>query len=452
MDIPKKVEFIIQTLIEHGFEAYAVGGCVRDSLLGKEPEDWDITTSAKPEEVKQLFRRTIDTGIAHGTVTVMLEKQGFEVTTYRIDGEYEDGRHPKQVEFTSKLEEDLKRRDFTINAMAFNKQTGIVDLFQGQEDMKRHMIRCVGEPIERFSEDALRMLRAIRFAGQLQFSIEEKTKKAIKEKAADLEQVSAERIRVELEKLLLSNQPEQLLTAYEIGVTAIILPEFDKMIQTEQNNPHHIYNVGIHSIVSIQKMNELCKRLNINKKTHSILVFTMLLHDVGKPIKRTIGEDGYDHFYGHPKESALFTKDILKRLKFDNETIDIATRLIFWHDYRFMPKKSMIRRGVHKVGEDIIELLFLVQRADAMAQNPDTISEKIGMLEKVEFLYKEVKEKRECLNLKNLSVNGRDLIKEGFPAGKEMGKLLNYLLEQVLEHPEWNEYDKLIELAKDFIS
>lgn len=452
MDIPKKVEFIIQTLIEHGFEAYAVGGCVRDSLLGKEPEDWDITTSAKPEEVKQLFRRTIDTGIAHGTVTVMLEKQGFEVTTYRIDGEYEDGRHPKQVEFTSKLEEDLKRRDFTINAMAFNKQTGIVDLFQGQEDMKRHMIRCVGEPIERFSEDALRMLRAIRFAGQLQFSIEEKTKKAIKEKAAALEQVSAERIRVELEKLLLSNQPEQLLTAYEIGITAIILPEFDKMIQTEQNNPHHIYNVGIHSIVSIQKMNELCKRLNINKKTHSILVFTMLLHDVGKPIKRTIGEDGYDHFYGHPKESALFAKDILKRLKFDNETIDIATRLIFWHDYRFMPKKSMIRRGVHKVGEDIIELLFLVQRADAMAQNPDTISEKIGMLEKVEFLYKEVKEKRECLNLKNLSVNGRDLIKEGFPAGKEMGKLLNYLLEQVLEHPEWNEYDKLIELAKDFIS
>lgn len=452
MDIPKKVEFIIQTLIEHGFEAYAVGGCVRDSLLGKEPEDWDITTSAKPEEVKQLFRRTIDTGIAHGTVTVMLEKQGFEVTTYRIDGEYEDGRHPKQVEFTSKLEEDLKRRDFTINAMAFNKQTGIVDLFQGQEDMKRHMIRCVGEPIERFSEDALRMLRAIRFAGQLQFSIEEKTKKAIKEKADALEQVSAERIRVELEKLLLSNQPEQLMTAYETGITAIILPEFDKMIQTEQNNPHHIYNVGIHSIVSIQKMNELCKRLNINKKTHSILVFTMLLHDVGKPIKRTIGEDGYDHFYGHPKESALFAKDILKRLKFDNETIDIATRLIFWHDYRFMPKKSMIRRGVHKVGEDIIELLFLVQRADAMAQNPDTISEKIGMLEKVEFLYKEVKEKRECLNLKNLSVNGRDLIKEGFPAGKEMGKLLNYLLEQVLEHPEWNEYDKLIELAKDFIS
>lgn len=452
MDIPKKVEFIIQTLIEHGFEAYAVGGCVRDSLLGKEPEDWDITTSAKPEEVKQLFRRTIDTGIAHGTVTVMLEKQGFEVTTYRIDGEYEDGRHPKQVEFTSKLEEDLKRRDFTINAMAFNKQTGIVDLFQGQEDMKRHMIRCVGEPIERFSEDALRMLRAIRFAGQLQFSIEEKTKKAIKEKADALEQVSAERIRVELEKLLLSNQPEQLMTAYETGITAIILPEFDKMIQTEQNNPHHMYNVGIHSIVSIQKMNELCKRLNINKKTHSILVFTMLLHDVGKPIKRTIGEDGYDHFYGHPKESALFAKDILKRLKFDNETIDIATRLIFWHDYRFMPKKSMIRRGVHKVGEDIIELLFLVQRADAMAQNPDTISEKIGMLEKVEFLYKEVKEKRECLNLKNLSVNGRDLIKEGFPAGKEMGKLLNYLLEQVLEHPEWNEYDKLIELAKDFIS
>lgn len=452
MDIPKKVEFIIQTLIEHGFEAYAVGGCVRDSLLGKEPEDWDITTSAKPEEVKQLFRRTIDTGIAHGTVTVMLEKQGFEVTTYRIDGEYEDGRHPKQVEFTSKLEEDLKRRDFTINAMAFNKQTGIVDLFRGQEDMKRHMIRCVGEPIERFSEDALRMLRAIRFAGQLQFFIEEKTKKAIKEKADALEQVSAERIRVELEKLLLSNQPEQLMTAYETGITAIILPEFDKMIQTEQNNPHHIYNVGIHSIVSIQKMNELCKRLNINKKTHSILVFTMLLHDVGKPIKRTIGEDGYDHFYGHPKESALFAKDILKRLKFDNETIDIATRLIFWHDYRFMPKKSMIRRGVHKVGEDIIELLFLVQRADAMAQNPDTISEKIGMLEKVEFLYKEVKEKRECLNLKNLSVNGRDLIKEGFPAGKEMGKLLNYLLEQVLEHPEWNEYDKLIELAKDFIS
>ena len=248
IELPEKVKYVIDTLMDAGYEAYAVGGCIRDSILGRKPEDWDITTSANPMQVKNLFRRTIDTGIQHGTVTVMLEKEGFEVTTYRIDGEYEDGRHPKEVVFTSNLIEDLKRRDFTINAMAYNEKDGLVDAFCGIEDLEKKVIRCVGNPEERFQEDALRMMRAVRFAAQLGFSIEKNTKRAIVELAGNLAKVSAERIQVELVKLLVSNHPEEFMTAYETGLTKVFLPEFDAMIKTPQNNKHHCYNVGEHTI------------------------------------------------------------------------------------------------------------------------------------------------------------------------------------------------------------
>ena len=224
IELPEKVEGIIQTLMQAGYEAYAVGGCVRDSLLGKEPKDWDITTSAKPEEVKRLFPKTIDTGILHGTVTVMSGREGFEVTTYRIDGKYEDSRHPKEVTFTPNLLEDLKRRDFTINAMAYNESTGLVDEFDGIGDLKRGVIRCVGEAEQRFKEDALRMMRAVRFAAQLGFSIDEDTKEAICKLAPTLKNISAERIQVELVKLLESDHPEEMRTLYETGITAVMLP------------------------------------------------------------------------------------------------------------------------------------------------------------------------------------------------------------------------------------
>ena len=245
IQLPEKVKFIIDTLTDAGFEAYAVGGCVRDSILGRTPGDWDITTSAAPDQVKHLFTKTIDTGIQHGTVTVLEGKEGFEVTTYRIDGEYEDNRHPKEVMFTQNLIEDLKRRDFTINAMAYNETEGLIDAFGGIEDLGKKVIRCVGSPEDRFTEDALRMMRAVRFASQLGFTIEKHTKEAISKLSSNLAQISAERIQVELVKLLVSDHPEQMRTVYETGMSRVFLPEFDRMMETPQNNLYHSYNGNI---------------------------------------------------------------------------------------------------------------------------------------------------------------------------------------------------------------
>ena len=271
IQLPEKVHNIIETLQSAGYEAYAVGGCVRDSLLGRTPNDWDITTSARPEETKRLFPRTIDTGIQHGTVTVMMNKEGFEVTTYRIDGEYEDSRHPKEVTFTASLEEDLKRRDFTINAMAYNEQDGLVDIFGGIRDIKAGVIRCVGNAEERFTEDALRMLRAVRFSAQLGYRIEEATRDAIRRLAPSLQRISAERIQTELVKLVTSPHPDYLRIAYETGITKEVLPEFDLCMETPQNNPHHCYNVGEHILHSMLAV-----------EPDKVLRLGMLFHDIGK--------------------------------------------------------------------------------------------------------------------------------------------------------------------------
>ena len=293
IQLPEKVSEIINCLRSHNFEAYAVGGCVRDSLLGRTPSDWDITTSATPEEVKSLFSHTVDTGIQHGTVTVMLGHEGFEVTTYRIDGEYEDARHPKEVAFTLSLREDLKRRDFTINAMAYNEESGLVDLFGGAQDLERGVIRCVGDPGERFREDALRMFRAVRFAAQLGFSVEKNTAGAISELAGSLARISAERIQTELVKLLVSPHPEEMRQIYELGISDVVLPEFSVMMETPQNNPHHMYSVGEHTIKALQLIPE-----------DKVLRLTMLLHDVAKPPCRITDRKGIDHFPGHPKRGA----------------------------------------------------------------------------------------------------------------------------------------------------
>ncbi len=286
--LPRKVEDIIDRIQAAGHEAYAVGGCVRDSVLGKEPDDWDITTSAKPEEIKKLFDRTIDTGIQHGTVTVMLGKEGFEVTTYRIDGKYEDSRHPKDVTFTINLKEDLRRRDFTINAMAYNPKDGLIDLYEGMQDIERGLIRCVGDAKERFTEDALRMMRAVRFSAQLGYTIEEKTKAAVRELAPSIRNISAERIQTELVKLMVSAHPDYLRTAYETGITGQILPEFDVCMKTEQNNPHHCYSVGEHILHTLSYV-----------EANKALRLAMLLHDIGKPSTLTVDEEGITHNHGH---------------------------------------------------------------------------------------------------------------------------------------------------------
>lgn len=471
IELPEKVDYIINELIEHGYEAYAVGGCIRDSILGREPEDWDITTSANPQEVKKIFRRTIDTGIIHGTVTVMLEKEGYEVTTYRIDGEYEDNRRPKSVAFTADLVEDLKRRDFTINAMAYNREKGLVDVFGGLSDLQKGIIRCVGSAVERFEEDALRILRAIRFSAQLGFGIEEETLKAVKEKVKNLEAISAERIRVELNKLILSPNPDKLVEAYKAGITKIVLPEFDAMMETEQRNPHHIYSVGIHAIKAVEQVGrdfssrlkdmdtkevlpdlEILKTENdLTPKEILVLRWTMLLHDVGKPGSKTT-DQGEDHFYGHPEKGAEVSKTILRRLKFDNETIELVTRLIRWHDYRFTLTPQGMRRGINKAGTDIMDLLFEVKIADSLAQSPATWAEKLMNIKEAKRLYQEIKAKNECVNLKNLEVNGKDLILIGLKPGKSMGEILDRLLMQVLEDPSLNNKEALLELAKEYIT
>ena len=432
--LPEKVNFIINTLQEHGFEGYAVGGCVRDSMLSRVPMDWDITTSAKPEQVKALFRHTIDTGIQHGTVTVMLDHEGFEVTTYRIDGEYEDARHPKEVQFTSNLLEDLKRRDFTINAMAYNEKDGLVDAFDGAGDLKRGIIRCVGNPIERFTEDALRMLRAVRFAGQLGFEIEANTKSAIVALAQNISKVSAERIQAELIKLLTSAHPKLLQVAYETGLTKVFLPEFDEMMHTVQNNPHHCYTVGEHTIAALQQV-----------ESDKILRLTMLFHDVAKPSCRTTDAKGVDHFYGHELRGSEMTRQILHRLKFDNDTTKRVCSLMLCHDDMPKLEDKYVRRAIFKNGLEQYPALFAVKRADVLAQSDYKRQEKLLDINRYEALYLEILNRQQCLCIKDLAITGADLIALGMQPGKKLGETLKKLLELVLEQPELNTKEKLIE-------
>jgi tRNA nucleotidyltransferase (CCA-adding enzyme) len=449
--IPEKVNAIIEELMRQGFEAYAVGGCVRDMILGRIPEDWDITTSATPFEVKKIFRRTVDTGIAHGTVTVLMDKDHFEVTTYRLDGEYEDNRHPKEVLFTSSLTEDLKRRDFTINAMAYNEQEGLIDLFGGMEDIQKGVIRCVGSAHERFDEDALRILRAVRFSAQLGFSIEDGTMAAVREKAGNLNNISAERIRVELTKLILSDHPDRLQTLYEVGITGIVLPEFNAMMTTQQKNIHHIYTVGEHTIRAVSEVAGKLSENRFTTRERSILRWTMLLHDIEKPNTISMGKDGQNHFYGHQEKGALTAKSILRRLKFDNDTMDDVVHLIRWHDYRFVLTPAGMRKAASKVGKEYMELLFEVNRADTSAKNPEHTKEKFDRIIAARKLYQEIVEKKECVSLKELQINGKDLIAVGFKPGRELGDILNQLLAAVIEDPEKNHKETLLRVAQDMI-
>ena len=437
ISLPAKVARILNTLGEHGYEAYAVGGCVRDSLLGRTPQDWDITTSARPEQVKALFRHTIDTGIQHGTVTVMLEHEGFEVTTYRIDGEYEDARHPKEVAFTANLLEDLKRRDFTINAMAYNEVTGLVDAFDGIGDLERGVIRCVGNAMERFSEDALRMLRAVRFAAQLGFSIEQETQEAIAGLAGNIKKVSAERIQGELVKLLTSPNPGELKVAYRTGLTAVFLPEFDVMMETPQNNPHHCYTVGEHTIHVVQQV-----------ENQKVLRLAALFHDIAKPVCKTTDETGVDHFYGHPKEGAKMAHRIFRRLKFDVDTMQKVCGLVEWHDDNPNLTPAGIRKAIYRVGEERYPDLFALKRADVLSQSGYRREKKLAYIQSYQKLYEEIIEQKDCLSLKKLAVNGRDLMELGIKPGKKIGQILQKLLEEVLEEPDKNKKEYLLERVK----
>lgn len=483
LDMPDKVAFIIDTLYDAGYEAYAVGGCVRDSLLGKEPKDWDITTSASPYQVKDLFHRTFDTGIEHGTVTVLLDKDAFEVTTYRIDGKYSDARHPSEVKFTPNLSEDLLRRDFTINAMAYNYKTGLVDMFNGLQDLDDKVIRAVGDPIKRFDEDALRIMRAIRFAAVLGFTIEEETLYAMKEIAPKLKLISAERVKVELFKMINGHYPEMLHVAYQNQITQMIFPEWDIMETTAQENAHHIYDCAEHTIQSVIAMNcifgkskpdqlgiwkdltkeekekvlALFERLasyDISDKLKENLSVTMLLHDIGKPATKTF--DGKQaHFYGHQEKSRDITKDVLRRLKCDNETIDDITVLVLHHDDRYHGEwdkgSAQARRLASKIGLRLMFPLLMVQLADCLAHCKEDSINGCETIDNMVDLVNEIVQNRQAVSLKTLCVNGSDLISLGAKPGPMLGEILSDLLDRVLENPEANTREQLLPVAKSLV-
>lgn len=439
IEMPQHVKFIIETLESAGFEAYAVGGCVRDSLLGRKPNDWDITTSAKPLETKALFKRTFDTGIKHGTISVLLDKEIYEVTTFRIDGEYEDARHPKEVVFTSKLKEDLLRRDFTINAIAYNDRVGLVDMYGGVDDLKNKVIRCVGFARDRFSEDALRILRAVRFAAQLEFGIEKETESAIVELADTLSKISVERIQTELVKMLISNHPEYIKKAWELGITKVILPEFDVMMDTPQNNPNHCYSVGEHTVNVL--------KLVPNDK---VLRLAALFHDIGKPATRITDESGVDHFKNHPQEGAKIAHNIFRRLNFDNDTDSKVCRLVLYHDWTIGAVPEHIRRYINRIGEDSFPGIFTLNEADINAQSQYRKDEKIDNLSSLKKAYENVVKEGQCVSLKTLKVTGKDLINAGIEAGPGLGDILKNMLLLVLDEPDKNDKEYLLSNISKF--
>ena len=434
IEIPKSVLEILEELNKAKYEAYIVGGCVRDYLLGEEPADWDITTNATPDKVKEVFGKTVDTGIKHGTVTVIKKGIGYEVTTYRIDGEYEDSRHPKNVEFTASLEEDLKRRDFTINAMAYHPEYGLVDLFGGREDLDNKLIRAVGSARERFSEDALRMMRAVRFAAKLGFEIEADTYEAIKELAPTISKISAERIQVEMTKLLVSNNPYKFKMFYETGLTKVFMPEFDRTMETEQNHPHHQYSVGEHILHSLEYV-----------PSDKVLRLTMLFHDIAKSETVTIDKKGITHFYGHQEKSGQMAENILKRLKYDNDTIASVYTLAANHDRDILPNKASVRRAMNRFGKELTMMLMQVKYADVMAQSMYKREEKLKLIDDVNEVCQQVIDESECFQLSMMAVSGRDLIEAGIAPGKQIGIILNEMLDDVLDNPEHNERTYLLD-------
>lgn len=434
IEIPQGAAWVLKQLRDAGYEAYVVGGCVRDSLLHRMPDDWDITTSAKPEDTKRIFRRTVDTGIQHGTVTVMVDRTGYEVTTYRIDGEYADGRHPEHVTFTASLLEDLKRRDFTINAMAYSPAEGLVDEFDGIGDINRRVIRAVGDPVQRFTEDALRMMRAIRFSAQLDYRIDEDTREGIRLLAPNLQKVSAERIRVELEKLLLSEHPEELKEAYELGLLRQFLPELSECMECGQNNPHHCLSVGDHILCAVKAA-----------RRDKVLRLALLLHDIAKPQVKTTDENGIDHFHGHAARSAALADRILRDLKYDNQTREAAVRLIAWHDRNLGDSLPEIRKSISELGEEWFLPLLEVKTSDVEAQSDYQRDEKLGKIEYWRNAFEEIRCAGDCLSLKDLAVSGKDLIAAGAAPGKEIGRILHEMLEEVLREPAHNTREYLLE-------
>lgn len=439
MDMPKNVDIAINLLQSAGFEAYAVGGCVRDSLLGKTPNDWDITTSAKPEDMKSVFINfhCIDTGIKHGTVTVVIDGEPLEITTFRLDGEYEDNRHPKSVTFTSNLGADLGRRDFTVNAMAYSKMTGTVDLFGGQNDLKNGIIRCVGDPDRRFNEDALRILRALRFASALDFEIEEKTAQSLLKNCALLGNISEERIAKELLKLVCGKGAKRILTDFA-PVLFEILPELQPMYKNSHDNPHHCYDIYEHTLIAVESIDP-----------EPTLRFAMLLHDCGKPAVKKFDENGVAHFYGHQRISAEISAQILARLKVSNKFRDEILFLVSNHDrWELYENTEKMPRYLSKFGLDGVLKLLKVMRADVLAQSPE-YRYRLDQIADAEEIAKNLAAQKPCLSLSELQINGRTLMEIGIPQGRKLGAVLAQLLDEVIDGVTKNTQEALTTRARE---
>ena len=444
--IPQEINFILERLNEAGYEACIVGGCVRDMLMGREPHDFDVTTSARPEQVRETFEdlllpdgrkaKVFDTGIKHGTVTVLAGGGPVEVTTYRTEGAYSDGRHPDSVEFTGSLEEDLARRDFTMNALAWNPEKGLCDYFGGQADIEKGIIRAVGNPDARFKEDALRILRAVRFASVLGFEIEAGTDAALEADKELLKKISAERIREELTKLITGPDAERILLKYT-DIIGVVIPEIAAMKGFEQCNPHHIYDVLEHSVKAMTSV-----------KPEPYLRWAALLHDIGKPETFTIDENGTGHFYGHAVRSEELARSIMHRLRFDNETLKQAADLVKYHDLQIELTTKAVKRALNKLGEETFRDLILIKRADNMAQHPD-FGGRQEYYDQLEDILDKILEENQCFSLKDMAAGGNDLIAIGITDGRQIGQILKSLLDDVIDGRIANEKEALLKAAKE---
>ena len=442
IQIPSNAKKVIEALNGGGYEAFVVGGCVRDALLGNEPHDWDICTDALPEEMLRCFKpwHTIEVGIKHGTVAVELDRELYEVTAYRIDGEYSDNRHPDRVCFTRDLTQDLARRDFTVNAMAYNESCGLVDPFGGQADLKEGVIRCVGNPDERFSEDALRIMRALRFSSRFGFDIEPQTSESVLKNRFLLNNIAVERLQTELLGILTGEYAEKLLIEYR-DVIAVLIPEISECFDFEQRNIHHCFDVYRHIARSVGEI-----------AAEPLLRVAMLMHDIGKPRVMTQDKNGTRHFKGHQQVSADIAEGVLRRLRFPKAFTDDCLKLIMYHDVRFNGSKKQVKHVMSQVGAELMPKLFQVMEADLLAQSDYLREEKKSSVETAKKRFEEIIAQNDCFSLKELKINGNDLKTIGISEGRQIGSVLSILLDEVIDEQIENKKSALLKRAQQIIN
>ena len=439
--MPDKAEFIINRLYDNGFECFAVGGCVRDSIIGRDVSDWDFTTNATPDEIERCFSdfTTIDIGKRFGTICVVIDKENFEITTYRTESGYEDSRHPDSINFSKKLTDDLSRRDFTVNALAYNDKVGLIDEYNGLADLNYGIIRAIGNPDERFTEDALRILRALRFSSVLGFAIEQNTAQSILKNKDSLSLVSGERIIKELSKLLCGKDVDLILRRYK-DVLAVIIPEISVMFNFDQNSLHHNKDLWRHTVSAVK-----------NTQNDEILRTTMLLHDLGKPMTVSTDAKGHSHFHNHPKLSAAMATTILKRLHYPSAFISTVVTLIEYHDVRLTPDSPTVKRCMRDIGVENTARLLSIQRADILAQSMYKREEKLSTLDKVVEEFERIKKTNECYCLSMLDINGKDIIHLGVTIGEQIGNILKILLDEVIDSKLPNDKNSLLIYAATLI-